>query len=737
MGDCRGTIVGFALLVGTGLVLVTGCTTASNSGANDPLPLPSTRALSHEDQAAIKADMEAAQEELRTGKPAPAPVQSTRVVSGGSGRCDSLPLPGWVGQTVPLQAVGRSSVSQEDADKSARLEMIKSLEVKIEGSDRTSQQETTGAGFSYSVSSDVVETVQTTISGLEILQRHADSCGPYYYSLARLDREQAVNAWSVDLKALGEQHGALTRQAATLQEQGEVLHALTLWHQALEVDAIAVQLDRRIHSLTPHNAGGEAGATRLAQTRQRFAALLMSLKLEKVSGDQQRAKPGKPLSDPLAVQARSTLQGQDRPVPEMPVVFSFEAGKGEVDSGLRTNQQGRAEARVRHVEPGQGSAVVVAKVAVDQLGLTLPPSLRDQLTRHLAEQVVKFSMTPPPLAGDNSPLVMALHDLALRLSSHVNDSDGALTVLEGFLENRTRTRLSVSTRLETGLIAGLSRFGVLRVLDGGVVKAEDATNSSTGGAAQAVLSAVYEADATGGLWLSAKVVRLRDHVMEATAEGTIPRMALTGEDWRELNGVVIGGRPPVSAVGSGQAETFHRWVEAFWDLRNPAGFRTELVPERPQYRVGEKASFRFRTTQDCYLTVISIGVSGSWIVLSPNKYRSDLRQTLVRAADGWVTIPDPIKDDFEFTVDRPLGTERIKTICMKQPTPLVKNMDVSRGYFMLTPSDAAAVSRMEWSDLLSQGNQWSEAHAGIVTLEAGETETKGLRGLKARGLVTQ
>jgi hypothetical protein len=77
-----------------------------------------------------------------------------------------------------------------------------------------------------------------------------------------------------------------------LQEQGEVLHALKLWHQALEVDAIAEQLDRRIHYLAPHNAGGEAGAARLAQTRRRFAALLMSLKLEKVSGDQQRAKPG-------------------------------------------------------------------------------------------------------------------------------------------------------------------------------------------------------------------------------------------------------------------------------------------------------------------------------------------------------------------------------------------------------------------------------------------------------------
>jgi hypothetical protein len=366
-----------------------------------------------------------------------------------------------------------------------------------------------------------------------------------------------VNAWGVDLKALGEQHGELTRQAATLQEQGEVLHALKLWHQALEVDAIAEQLDRRIHYLAPHNAGGEAGAARLAQTRQRFAALLMSLKLEKVSGDQQRAKPGKPLSDLLAIQVRSALQGQDRPVPEMPVVFSFEAGKGEVDSVLRTNQQGRAEARVRHVEPGPRLSRDCGEGSGRSAGsATFLPSLRDQLTRHLAEQVVKFSMTPPPLAGDNSPLAMALHDLALRLSSHVNDSDGALTVLQGFLENRTKARLALSARLETGLVSGLSRFGVLRMMDGEVVKAEDSTNSSTGGPAQAVLSAVYEADAAGGLWLSAKVVRLRDHVMEAVAEGTIPRMALTGEDWRELNGVVAGGRPPVSSVGAGQAGRF-------------------------------------------------------------------------------------------------------------------------------------------------------------------------------------
>ncbi|MBP8116153.1 MAG: DUF4384 domain-containing protein [Nitrospira sp.] len=662
----------------------------------------------------------------------PAPV----VGSGGGGRCDSPSLPGWAGQTVPLQAVGRSSVSQEDADKSARLDAIKSLEVRVDGVDRTSQQETSASGFSYSISSEVVETVHITVSGLEILQRHTDPCGPHYYALARLDRDQAVHAWHVDLKALDEQRGELSRQAATAQEQGEMLRALELWHQALEADATAEQLDRRLRYLAPQQVGGESGAARVEQTRQRMTALLTSLKLVKVSGDRQRAKPGKPLPDPLTVQVVSTFQGQERPLSEIPILFSFEVGQGEVASPLRTDSQGRAEAHVRGIEAGSGSAVVLAKVGVDHVGRTLPPALQDQLTRHLAAQVVRFSMTPPPLVLDHAPLAQALHDLALRLSAQVNDSDGALTLVQGFFENRTKERLALSARLETGLAAGLSRFGVLQVIDGELATSDPSAKSVTNREVAAKVFGVYEADVAGGLWISAKLVRVRDQVMEATAEGTIPRTAFSEQDWLELHGVKIDNRPPAAPAGSGQAERFHRWVEGFWDLRNPSGFHTELVADRPQYRIGEKAGFQFRTTADCYLTVVSIGVSGSWIVLSPNQYRSDLRQTLVRAADGWMPIPHPEKDEFEFTVDRPLGTERIKTICTKQPVALVRNMDFGRGYFMVTASDAAAIGGINWSDLLAPGNQWSEAHAGVVTLETGETDTKGSRGLKARGLVT-
>ena len=72
----------------------------------------------------------------------------------------------------------------------------------------------------------------------------------------------------------------------------------------------------------------------------------------------------------------------------------------------------------------------------------------------------------------------------------------------------------------------------------------------------------------------------------------------------------------------------------------------------------------------------------------------------------------------------------------RPPRPIIVEAGANRLLVDLQSADAAAIAGINWSDLLAQGTQWSEAHAGIVTLETGETGTKGWRGLKARGVVT-
>ena len=64
-------------------------------------------------------------------------------------------------------------------------------------------------------------------------------------------------------------------------------------------------------------------------------------------------------------------------------------------------------------------------------------------------------------------------------------------------------------------------------------------------------------------------------------------------------------------------------------------------------------------------------------------------------------------------------------------------MDVSQGLFQLSPKDGSKLRDLNVTAAVVRQEDWSEAHAEIVTLEAGQSETRGMRGLKSRGLVSK
>jgi len=658
-----------------------------------------------------------------------APAQSTATST-----CNGAGLPEWWSLKVPLEDVGDSTVSQEDADKVARVAVIKQLEVQVTGKDVSFQQETTGGAFSYSVSSEVVEQVNIGISGLDIVARHADVCRGRFYARAKLDRAQAAHAWQIDLRSLTGQRQELMRQVAEAHTRGRVLSALDGWARAFELDGTAAQLERRLEYVAPDLRPMEPSARRMEQDRQEFNVRLGALQLRKVVGDGQTAKPGKPLSQPLVAKVLAALPSGEVAIPNAVVQFAFESGQGEVDVAAHTDAQGQAQAVVRSVVPGAGQVTVTARLAVDSLGLHLPTALAQDVDRRLGGQVARFSITPPPAFTEGSALGKSLHELALKLAANVNHSQGSSAVMREFLENRTKRRMSVSSRIESSLSAGLIQTGALQIVESlpSAVTTRNLSKEQHGPAA--AVFGVYEAEADGSLWVTAKIIRLSDQVTEATAEGSIPRSALTEADARELSGLRPSTAPTPILPAPAPSQSFTQWVEAFWDLHNPSGFKTELMAEQPQYQANQTASFRFRTTRDCYLNVVNIGASGAWTVLLPNAYRSASKQTLVRASDGWVTIPDRA-DQFDFTVSRPFGTERIKTVCTTRPITLVTHMDLSQGLFQLSPNNDSALRDLTVTGVAVRQEDWSEAHATIVTLDAGQSETRGMRGLKSRGLV--
>lgn len=159
-----------------------------------------------------------------------------------------------------------------------------------------------------------------------------------------------------------------------------------------------------------------------------------------------------------------------------------------------------------------------------------------------------------------------------------------------------------------------------------------------------------------------------------------------------------------------------KWAEAIWIVQNRSGFTAELESAQPSYLVGEKAVFRFRTSRDCYLTLLNIGASGKLIMLLPNPYHPNPEETLVRAGRGWTTFPSA--QDFEFTIQPPVGRERIKAVCTTRPLRVFENIDVSREFFQLQKQDRVRMRNVRPTRRPLDPQEWSVAQVQVTTRSA-------------------
>ncbi len=642
--------------------------------------------------------------------------------------CISIARPAWTHRSGSFEGIGESSESQQDADARARADVIKQLEVSISGSDESVQQETSEAGFSYSFTSTVIERIILSVSGLEILRRHVDPCEQRYFALAKLNRGRAAHAWQIDLRNLRSRIDELSREVEPLQARGEVLHAILGLYRLMEAQETATQLQRRVVFLDPQARSAGFSAGKAVQTRHQLETLINAIQVRKESGDDQRAKPGRPLETPLVVRIVAALQDREVPIAHTPIQFSFQQGEGSLDPTGTTDTEGMAQTVVRRVEPSQREAIIVARLLVDQIAEGLPKSVRQQLDRRIQQQVSRFRVIPPWGCGAGNPLDDVLYKLACELAKRVNTSAGAPTVVQDFVEYRSKRRIALSERIERGIADGLVMTGTLQILDISALGSSEPTSSPS-----AVVSGRYGLSKDGSVWVSAKLVRASDRGMGATSEAVIPRAVLSERDLGELRASGPPEAPKSILQAPSPAQTYDDWVEQFWDLRNPsAGFKVELRSERPSYRVGEQATFLFRAERDCYLTVVNIGTSGGWTVLLPNRWRPE--PPLVRASEGWVKIPGGA-DGFDFTVGAPIGEERVKAICTTRPVSLVKRMDLSGGLFQLSRDKEKRFRDITVTEAPVRSEDWSTGHARISTLHRTQTQTRGLQGLRNRGLV--
>lgn len=117
------------------------------------------------------------------------------------------------------------------------------------------------------------------------------------------------------------------------------------------------------------------------------------------------------------------------------------------------------------------------------------------------------------------------------------------------------------------------------------------------------------------------------------------------------------------------------------DIENPnAEFKIDLWCDRKDanYKPGDEITFFFKTTKDCYLTLIDVTTSGKVKVLFPNKYQ---KNNLIKAGDTY-RVPGE-KAKYLYRIAKPYGNEVVKAIGTLKKIALYKPEEVKpSGPFM-------------------------------------------------------
>jgi hypothetical protein len=139
------------------------------------------------------------------------------------------------------------------------------------------------------------------------------------------------------------------------------------------------------------------------------------------------------------------------------------------------------------------------------------------------------------------------------------------------------------------------------------------------------------------------------------------------------------------------------------------GARDIAVAEKQKkagYRTGQKIVVGFRTSKDCYLTLLNIGTSGKLTVLFPNSLHRD--NFIQSGRDYRIPADD---DNFEYQLQGPPGTEKIKAVATLKKMELLESNFAPDGSLFRTV-DATAGARdigvVQKKISTVPKNEWSE-----------------------------
>ena len=637
----------------------------------------------------------------------------------------SSPPPDWVlgkghprfSQARYLIGVGVSEKNSVSANESARSNLAKNLKVKIHST--MVDVSTTEQAYVESV----IETeVDTVLEGVEIKDGWLDQGKGVYYSLAIVERSLAASTIQNRIQKIESVLKQNLNEGTEAENRVDVINALSNYLSGYQKAPSLTPLKSALHVITGSRENSGSQDISAGEFESRIKGIVHNLNLATVSGDRQIVKTQKGVAKPLVAKVYLLKEGNQIPVSNIPVLFNYEVGQGDLEQKKTSGSDGIAQTTIHKISSYEDSNhVIEVKLDYSRIRSNFNGDFVEKLLSPLKNKRATFNyavQTPKWASNKSQGWRKSITDLSNQLIRNIPPGKNPLLGVMPFKDLRYERVTPFSRVLNEDIKTLLARADDLKLKEIEFTEDQQPREIAKANGLDYYVSGSYRME-RGGLEVRSRLINTQTKTIQSSANILIERKELNPEDIALID--TMADEFKSAQKKKNYQEQLEKLVAA---KPHKATFKAKVWTDKKEYEINEKIVFYVKADKNGYLTMLDVGPNGNITVIFPNKYH---RENFIRAGVTY-QVPSP-NYGFEFDVQGPAGLERIKAIVTLNKVSLLK-LDLDKGFHSVkgeTTRGTRTIQALSKQVDSVDSSAWAEAYSEIFIFKKGETYTRGSR----------
>jgi TolB-like protein len=616
-----------------------------------------------------------------------------------------------------LIGVGSSDTKPDSAQASARSNLAKNLKVKI----HSTMMDVSTTEKTY-IESIIKTEVDTVLEGVEIKDGWHDLDKGGFYSLAVVERSLAAASIKHRVKKIEINLQRNFNEGMEAESRVDIMTALSHYLSGYQLAPSLSSLKSALYVITRSKEKSNFKNISTGEFKSKIKGIVNDLNLTTVSGDRQIVKTQKGLANPLIAKVYLLKNNNHIPVSNIPVVFKYESGGGELDEEQTSGPDGTVQSTIHKISSyEEASHVIAVRLDYSRIRSNFNSDFVENLLSPLKSKQATFNyaiQTPKWASNKSQAWRQSITDLSNQLIKNIPPERKPLLGVIPFKDLRHERITPFSQVLNADIKTILARAEDLKLKEITFKKNQQPEEIAKANGLDYYVVGSYRME-RAGLEVRSSLIDTQTNYIQSSANILIERHELNPEDLSLIDNMADEFK------SAQKKKSYQEYLEKLVAVRNSKQpFNVNVRTNKENYEIKDKIIFNIETDRDGYLTLLDINPNGDITVIFPNKFHRD---NFIRAGKT-TQVPSP-SYGFEFHLQGPAGLERIKAIVtLNKISLLALDLDdgfhnVKRGTPLGTRTIVALATQVDSID----SSSWSETYSEIFIFKEGQRYTRGSR----------